>query len=213
MNGNESQSSERMASQPAATEAVWSQLSGDLRRYLRRRVTDDWLADDLLQETFLKIHGALGTLRHRGRLAPWVYGIARNVVRDHYRHRAREAATATATKLAAEADDDGPEFVNPQASLWLHAFIENLPPTYREAVRLAEIDGLRQQEVADRLGISLSGAKSRVQRGRAMLRAALDQCCHFELDRRGNVIDYHPRGDCACGEDGDAGCDPRNATC
>jgi RNA polymerase sigma-70 factor (ECF subfamily) len=64
---------------------------------------------------------------------------------------------------------------------------------YRQAVQLSEIEGLPQQEVADRLGLSLSGAKSRIQRGRLMLKDELERCCRFEFDRRGNVMDYEPR--------------------
>ena len=73
--------------------------------------------------------------------------------------------------------------------------IRSLPDGYWEAVQLAEVEGLPQQAVADRLGLSLSGAKSRIQRGRAMLKDALDQCCHFEFDSRGNMMDYDPKPD------------------
>jgi RNA polymerase sigma-70 factor (ECF subfamily) len=62
-------------------------------------------------------------------------------------------------------------------------------------MQLAEIEGLSPQAVADRLGLSLSGAKSRIQRGRGMLTGVLEQCCDFEADGRGNVMDYDPRPD------------------
>ena len=67
------------------TDAIWSQLSSDLRRFIRRRVADDHVTDDLLQETFMRIHRNIGTLRQTERLAAWVYQIARNVVHDHHR--------------------------------------------------------------------------------------------------------------------------------
>ena len=70
-------------------------------------------------------------------------------------------------------------------------------------MRLSEIEGLQQQEVADRLGLSLSGAKSRIQRGRALLKGVLERCCHFEFDRRGNVMGYEPRPDRAVCRDCD----------
>jgi RNA polymerase sigma-70 factor (ECF subfamily) len=60
-------------------------------------------------------------------------------------------------------------------------------------VQWSELDGLSQQEVADRLRLSLPGAKSRIQRGRVMLKQALQECCDFEIDRRGNVVDFVPR--------------------
>ena len=76
--------------------------------------------------------------------------------------------------------------------------IEGLPVKHREALKLTEYEGMTQKELAAKLGISISGAKSRVQRARAMLKDALMQCCHFELDRYGTVIDYHPRTCSSC---------------
>jgi RNA polymerase sigma-70 factor (ECF subfamily) len=73
--------------------------------------------------------------------------------------------------------------------------IRELPEKYREAVQLAEIEGLPQQEIANRLSLTLSGAKSRVQRGRVLLKEVLDQCCTFHVDRRGNVMDCDPKPD------------------
>lgn len=89
---------------------------------------------------------------------PWVFQIARNLMVDYRR------AQMDPTRGA------------------------DLPDPYQQAVRLFELEGVPQQEIADRLGLSLSGAKSRVQRGRDRLRALLFDCCTFERDRRGNVI-------------------------
>ena len=82
-----------MPSQPS-TEAVWSHLSSDLRRFVRRRVSDDHAADDLLQETFVRVHRNLGTLHEADRLAAWVYRIARNVIHDHHRKATRRGRGA-----------------------------------------------------------------------------------------------------------------------
>jgi RNA polymerase sigma-70 factor (ECF subfamily) len=175
-----------------ATETIWSQLSDDLRRFIRRRVVDDHVADDLLQETFLRIHGNIHKLHESDRLAAWVYRIARNVIHDHYRAKNGDVSLA---------DIDVPEVENGRnqlrasADIWLEELIGQLPQTYREAVRLSEIEGLPQHEVADRLGLSVSGAKSRIQRGRAMLRDVLDQCCAFQFDRQGNLMDCDPKPD------------------
>jgi RNA polymerase sigma-70 factor (ECF subfamily) len=68
-----------------------------------------------------------------------------------------------------------------------------LPPEHREALELAEIEGLSQQAIAERLGLSLSGAKSRVQRGRAALREVVEACCRVDFDRRGQVLDWERR--------------------
>jgi RNA polymerase sigma-70 factor (ECF subfamily) len=181
-----------MPNQPS-TDAVWSHLSSDLRRFIRRRVSDDHVADDLLQESFVRVHRSLAGLQDAERLEAWVYRIARNVIHDHHRQAAR-TTLPLADDPVVEAED-GLACLRSRAAGWLGEMVRQLPEGYREAVQLSEIEGLPQQEVADRLGLSLSGAKSRIQRGRAMLKDILDQCCHFEFDRRGNVMDYEPRPD------------------
>ncbi|QDU40840.1 ECF RNA polymerase sigma factor SigE [Maioricimonas rarisocia] len=173
-----------------ATEKIWSQLSDDLRRFIRRRVTAEDVADDLLQETFLRIHRNVGKLRETDRLAAWVYQIARNVIHDHYRRNTRDVSLKD---MDVAEDRDGIEQLRAGASVWLEELIDQLSPTYQEAVRLSEIEGMPQHEVAGRLGLSVSGAKSRIQRGRIQLRDALDQCCAFQFDRQGNVIDCDPK--------------------
>jgi RNA polymerase sigma-70 factor (ECF subfamily) len=187
----------------ATTETVWSRLSSDLRRFIRRRVRDDQTADDLLQEVFLRIHRRIDSLADESRLASWVYRIARNAITDHYRAANRDAESLAADPVAEAADR---EAIPECADVWLDELIRQLPDGYAVAIRLAEIEGLTQQEVADRLGLSLSGAKSRIQRGRELLRQELDRCCRFEFDRRGNLIDVDPRPErrvCRdCGEQG-----------
>ena len=181
-----------MPSQPS-TEAIWTSLSADLRRFIRRRVADDHLADDLLQESFVRVHRHIGTLQEADRLAAWVYQIARNVIHDHHRR-----ATSSTVALADDPVDEPDErlgCLRGRACGWLEEMVGQLPDGYREAVQLSEVEGLPQQEVAVRLGLSLSGAKSRIQRGRVMLKGVLERCCHFEFDRRGNVMGYDPKPD------------------
>jgi RNA polymerase sigma-70 factor (ECF subfamily) len=180
-------------SQPS-TEAIWKHLSADLRRFIRRRVPDDHVADDLLQETFVRVHRHLSALEDADRMAAWVYQIARNVIRDHHRKATNPVVGLADADPVDEAEDCRDQLRCPGAG-WLDELIRSLPDGYREAVQLGEIEGLSQQELADRLGLSLSGAKSRVQRGRAMLKGVLEACCHFEIDSRGNVTDYDPKPD------------------
>lgn len=176
------------------TEAIWSQLSADLRQFIRRRVSDEHVADDLLQETFVRIHRHIESLADADRLVAWVYRIARNVIHDHYRWSAGKFVALGDADPTDEPEDQLND-LRCRSTEWLDELIGELPEHYRKAVRLAEIDGLAQQEVADRLGLSLSGAKSRIQRGRVRLRDVLEQCCRFEFDRRGNLMDVDPKPD------------------
>lgn len=185
-----------MSDQAKTTEEIWKLLSSRLRGFLRQRVSDEQLAEDLLQETFLRIHRRLPQLEDRQRLTSWVFQIARNLVADHYRSQARKAGES----LSAEptSGSNGDENLNEMVSGWLPAMIARLPESYREAVELYELQGLSQQAIAERLQISLSGAKSRVQRGREKLRSLLFECCSFVRDGRGNVIDFERNDRGAC---------------
>ncbi len=174
------------------TDAIWLHLSSDLRRFIYRRVSDVHIADDLLQETFVRVHRNIGTLQESERLAAWVYQIARNVVHDHH----RRATNSPETLAISEPVDDNGDHQPPLGCVgitWLGEMIQTLPDGYRQAVQLSEIEELSQQDVADRLGLSLSGAKSRIQRGRAMLKEVLERCCSFELDGRGRVMGCDPK--------------------
>jgi RNA polymerase sigma-70 factor (ECF subfamily) len=179
-----------MTTQPT-TDAIWSHLSSDLRRFIRRRVPDDHVTDDLLQETFVRVHRNIDTLQEAERLGAWVYRIARNVVHDYHR-RALNSTAALADAENVSANDPEPQ-PGCRSFTWLDELIQALPDGYRQAVRMAEIEEQSQQDVADQLGLSLSGAKSRIQRGRAMLKDVLQRCCSFELDVRGQVMGCDPK--------------------
>ncbi len=166
-----------MNNESMSTERIWDLLSAKLRSFLLQRVSDEQVAEDLLQETFLRIHKRLDGINDKQRIAAWVFQIARNLVVDHYRSKARVAA-AMADDLEARTDEEGN--LNELVMEWIPEMIAQLPDAYREAVELYELKGIPQQQIADQLGISLSGAKSRVQRGRAKLKSLLFECCSFE---------------------------------
>lgn len=165
---------------PATPAQVWRDWQAALRRYVARRVRQPADADDVLHEIFLKIEARLAQLREPGRLAAWLYRIADHAIADHYRsQRPWEALPEDLPHPETVAD------ATAALAACLRPMIETLPATYRQAVLWSEIDGLPQREVAERLGISLSGAKSRVQRGRERLRAIVLDCCHVEPDGDG----------------------------
>jgi RNA polymerase sigma-70 factor (ECF subfamily) len=182
-----------METQTETLQALWDRYCCRLLAFIRKRVTDAHDAEDLLQEVFLRVHQGLCCLREWSRLESWVYQVTRNLIVDYYRRR--KESSEIPEDLPAE---EMPLEEDPVARLAgsLKEMIEALPEQYRQALILTEYQGLSQQALADTLGISLSGAKSRVQRARAKLRDMFLACCHFELDRRGRIIDYYER--CCC---------------
>jgi RNA polymerase sigma-70 factor (ECF subfamily) len=182
------------------TGKLWEEFGVPLRRFIARRVRNEHDAEDLLQEVFLRAHVALHRVEDRDRVRPWLYRIATNATADYYRNRGPAVWNGPLHELAE--DDAGPENLNEEVLVCLEPLVDELPDKYRRALVLADLEGWTQKEVAVELGLSLSGVKSRVQRARKKLRAALLSCCHFELDRLGNILDWQPNGEtcrnCSC---------------
>jgi len=176
-------------------EQIWQEYHDRLLGFIDRRVSDRSMAEDLLQEVFLKIYSHQDTLKDNSKLQSWVYHIARNVIIDHY--RSRKTSVSLPETLASPEGESAADRASSEMAGCMIPLIQALPEPYREAVMLFEIKGLPQSEIALIQGISLSGVKSRVQRGRKMLKESLVNCCRFEFDRRGTMIDYEPRqGNC-----------------
>lgn len=175
------------------TAEIWDRFHQQLRGFIVKRVENPEDADDILQEVFIKIHTHLDSLKDENRLAPWLFQVARNAIADYYRKQHPAAPLPDTLAIEPEPIEAEPEA---QIASGLQEMLACLPEKYRTALTLTEIEGLSQVKMAEHLGLTWSGAKSRVQRGRAMLKEALLACCHFEFDRRGVIIDYQSRPDC-----------------
>ncbi len=156
------------------------------------------MAEDILQDVFVRIQKRLGQLQDSAKLQAWIHHIARNAIIDH--SRTKKETVEVLESLPAEADTADGEVG--ELKVAFRRMICSLPEPYREALVLTEFDGLTPQDLADRLHISLPGAKSRVPRARALLKQMLDDCCTFEFDRRGKVIECTPRPNPGCDECG-----------
>lgn len=185
----------------AAAQGAWQSLTTRLRPFIARRVEAAADVDDVLQEVFLRMHRGLPKLRDDQRFGPWVYQVARSAIVDHRRAAVRRGAQLVASgdeapiaEEAAVVEDVG-STAGARVELAPHVapFVAMLPSPYREALTLTELEGLTQKEAAEVLGLSLSGVKSRVQRGRVRLRGLLEACCEIALDMRGGVIGCTPR--------------------
>src|SRR4051812_47972278 len=149
----------------ATVESIWNEVANQLRSFIRSRVRDHAAAEDILQEVFLKIHQKLPGVRASERLKAWVWRIARNTIVDHFRKLRPGEPLSEAIAQPSEAPADLPD-LRP----CVRQFVNELPATYRDALLLTEWQGLSQAQLSKRLGLSVSGAKSRVQRARSQLK-------------------------------------------
>ena len=176
-----------------STERIWNEHADQLRGFIYRRIPDPSVVDDLVQEVFLKVQSKVDTLKDETRLQSWLYQITRNTIIDHFRGQKPEEELPETLDLP-EAE---PSRVLEELAECVRPMMDVLPEEYRLPLQLSDLEGLPQKEVAERLGLSLSAAKSRIQRGRERLKNVFTECCHFELDHRGSVMGYQARdGEC-----------------
>ncbi len=197
------------ASMTKTTDELWQLMHDGLRAFIAKRVNDQGHVDDILQDVFVRVHRQIDSVNDPRRLVSWIYQVTRNAIIDHYRKpgRQREVPAGLSSELEvlnevhaiSEMTHQG-DAADLRAELagCLRPMIERLSQDYRDAISLVELKGLTQQAAAKHLGISLSGMKSRVQRGRKQLKQMFDDCCVIQLDRRRAVVDYEMR---------DPGCD------
>lgn len=174
---------------------IWEEFSLPLKKFIRKRVPNDQYVDDILQEVFLKIHNNVDSLLDDNKIHAWIYRITRNAIVDYYRSKESIALAELPDEMIKVVEEDNS--FNSEIASCLKTMIANLPEKYKEAVILTEFHNLTQKKLSEKLGLSLSGAKSRVQRGKGKLKDMLLGCCHIEFDHQGNVIDYkHKSNDC-----------------
>ena len=192
----------RASSTTPELSVAWEEIRAQLRALIGRRVSDPEAVEDLAQEILLRFSSAATDEPIRN-VPAWLGRVARNAIIDYYRTRRRldpiEAAAQVADPSAWPFSDTSDDHAARELARCLRPLLKQLPAASREALVLADLDGLTQAAAAEALGLSFSGMKSRVQRARLQLRALLVACCPVHLDRRGAIIDYtRPTRSCGC---------------
>ena len=177
------------------SEKVWQEYHARLKTFIRGRVADDAASDDILQDVFVKMHSGLPSLKDASKLQSWLYQIARNAIVDYYR---MQKPAVDLPDWLSTTKTEASEIARQELAQCLQPMIEQLPDIYRDAVVLSELKGMKQKEVSELQGTSLSGTKSRVQRGRALLREMLEDCCRLEFDHKGRLSDFERKNE-KCG--------------
>lgn len=169
------------------TSCISEEFADHLKKFIFKRVLNLQDAEDILQEVYYRIYRNIDKLNDDEKMYSWIFQIARNVIYDYYRAgRTEEPFAQIPEKVEFKGDDN----VNKEIAGCLTVMIDHLSEKDREAIFLTEYKGLTQKQLAEFIGLSYSGAKSRVQRAQKRLGKMLCDCCSLELDCRGNIINY-----------------------
>jgi len=164
----------------------------ELLGYVTKRVKDKSLAEDIVHDVFLKVQAKANQVRDNDKMIGWIYRITKNTIIDHFRFQSRIIK-------AEDLDwEDDKTYLNLCVERCLAEKLATLPDKYREALELSEVQGISQLDISKKLNISYSGAKSRVQRARQMLKEMMEREYHVKLDSYGNVIRCENRLPCGC---------------
>jgi len=168
------------------TAIIWDEFSELLRRFIYNRVKNSEITNDLLQEVFIKIHLNIHKIKKQESIKSWIYTITNNTINDYFKKQSKR------NNLNSEAIEFNNKIATEHSAKdCLLPLINNLPSTYKKALLLSEINGLKQADVAKILNISLSGAKSRIQRGRNLLKEGFIACCDYKLNKAGYLVGEH----------------------
>ena len=174
------------------TEEIWKNFRTELLGFILSRVKDAQLAEDILQDVFVKIHLNLNDLKSEDKLTSWLYQITRNSITDYFR---KTKPSVEVIDLPEEISDTSDSKSFEKCML---RFVNELPEKSREALVQTELGNLSQKEYAEKLGISYSGTKSRVQRAKEELKELFVSCCAKEIPGSNGKLEFKDPEDCTC---------------
>ncbi len=167
-------------------EDIWLEYRAALKRFLHSKISNETDVEDLLQDILIKTHHNLNAVKTQKSVKSWLFQIANNTIIDYYRKNGRVQITNIEDPILFEE----PQENKVDLSNCISPFINALPDEHASLLTAIDINNQSQKQYAEQLGVSYSTLKSRVQKSRGLLKQVFDDCCHFKIDKFGNVYDY-----------------------
>lgn len=168
------------APEPELNDALATTLLANLgafQGFARRRLGDDQLAADAVQESLLRALKSETALSHDENLLAWFYRILRNVLTDLHRRRAAQSRAMERFTAETEIDSEADTALEQAACACFRGLLPTLRPEYSEVLQLSDLDGQPAEVVAEKVGITRNNLKVRLHRARRQLRERLEQTC------------------------------------
>jgi RNA polymerase sigma-70 factor (ECF subfamily) len=164
---------------------IWEEYKSALYRFILNRIPDEQEAKDLLQDVLLKSYQYCAKGKTVLYLKSWLYKITANTIIDHY----KKAGKFQPIVSDMVSEEDGISVMG-EASVYIRALLRLLPKEYALPLAMYDLENMSQKYIAQRLGLSLSNTKSRVQRGRTKLKERFLECCTVVFDDNGEMISF-----------------------
>jgi len=174
---------------------IWDNFHNELKGFILKKTRNVADTDDILQDVFIRIIHHIDKVNQSTNVRHYLFSMVRNAVNDHFKNKKPLVEATEMKDLLTEADEQN--LNTAVAECCIKPFIKKLPAHYREALEISEFQNISQKELAIKLGISYSGAKSRVQRGKEKLKALLLECCPYKSDVYGNILNAE-KNNCRC---------------
>ena len=172
--------------------ALWQEHKNELRNFILKRVKEEDLTNDILQDVLMKVYNFCISKSGVRNIRSWLFQIAQNTITDHYRKQSKFTNLDNLNEI--EYEDQNIAFS--EATNYILPMLEFLPKEYAVPLKFADIDNIKQADIAKKLNLSLSATKSRIQRARQLLKAEFITCCHFKTDKQGNLISFEIKDSC-----------------
>lgn len=170
-------------------DSIWAEYRKSLKAFLHSKISEPADVDDLLQDILIKSYKHIGDLKKESSVKSWLFQIANRSIIDFYRKQGR-ISNVSEDDLWYGKDERS---VQMELSHCIEPFIKALPSEQAELLTLVDLEGQSQKAYAEAKGMSYSTLKSRVQQSRKALRALFDDCCQYEQDASGNLLEYNPK--------------------
>lgn len=174
---------------------IWTNFNKELKGFIYNKTRNSADTDDILQEVFVKIIRNIDKVNQSENLRQYLYGMVRNTLNDYFKNQKIFSDKTDIQEQFSEIEDNS--LNETIAECCIKPFINKLPDNYKQALLMTEFQHISQKELAEKLNISYSGAKSRVQRGKEKLKELILNCCAYQNDKYGNLIDTEDRN-CGC---------------
>jgi RNA polymerase sigma-70 factor (ECF subfamily) len=172
--------------------ALWQEHKNELRNFILKRVKEQDLANDILQDVLMKVYNFCISKSGVKNIRSWLFQIAQNTITDHYRKHSKFINLDNLTEI----ENEDPNIAFSEAANYILPMLNFLPKEYSVLLKYADIDNMKQADIAQKLNLSLPATKSRIQRARQLLKAEFITCCHFKTDKLGNLISFEIKDNC-----------------